>query len=142
MPVPDSQGKPPEKIPEAVPPLRGIPDAKIADSSVEIRKRLERSITLSTEDELDEARESGEVSQTECDPNYLSRFATESTPLAREDVGNDAVVIHRDDFEGHFGNLRVITPSGDEAVIVVEDIRDEYLIILPKHLGNRPRTTT
>jgi len=133
----DAQKQTKDSLPDVVPPS-STEDSPVKQVGAETRERL-ASLTLSVEEELAHAREQGEVSTYDCDVNYLYQFATEGIPLAREDVGSDPVVISRTDFAKQFGNLQVITPSGDVAMITLEDFRGDTLIILPRNLGSRQK---
>lgn len=79
-------------------------------------------------------RESGELSPHAFDLNQLFQFVEAGIPVKRLDLGNQAIVLTRDDLD-QLGYIDVVYKTGDEARIDTEAMNDSVLIIFPHDLA-------
>ncbi|MEK7143171.1 MAG: hypothetical protein AAB785_03115 [Patescibacteria group bacterium] len=71
--------------------------------------------------------------------NYLEYLQQEDLPLTRDDLGNQAVVITKEEFD-KLGFLDMMLPDGEIMTFDSDDLDyepDDPLIIFPEGLGSR-----
>jgi len=87
--------------------------------------------------ELARRREAGELEPTDYEVNYLFYLQQMDQPVTRKEVGNRAIVIKPEEFEG-LGYLEIVLPTGEKIVLdFTEETFDKRspLIIFPEELG-------
>jgi hypothetical protein len=87
--------------------------------------------------ELARRREAGELEPTDYEVNYLLYLQQMDQPVTRKEVGNRAIVIKPEEFEG-LGYLEIVLPTGERIVLdFTEETFDKNspLIIFPEELG-------
>ena len=87
--------------------------------------------------ELARRREAGELEPTDYEVNYLLYLQQMDQPVTRKEVGNRAIVIKPEEFEG-LGYLEIVLPTGERIVLdFTEETFDKKspFIIFPEELG-------
>ena len=89
--------------------------------------------------ELTRRREAGELEPTDYEVNYIYYLQQMDRPVTRKEVGNRAIVIRPEEFEG-LGYLEIVLPTGEKIVLdFTEETFDKRssLIIFPEELGEK-----
>ncbi len=135
----------PERVPDE--PLSAeVGGGTVSDDAQQVRHEVGETLSLTADQQkLARLRKEGEISPHDFDLNFIYQLNDcdpddegFTPPLTRSDVGNQAVVLTRDDLE-YLRYLRYVSASGEIIVNEPDDMRDPVLILFPDELGDLPK---